>query len=255
MSTPICKMQNKSCASWPKILHSWCLMALHIFSRRARRTIQHLVSPFISRPNINTPSPSSYFSSHALHYLCQTSQQTLDVHFHPVLNTPHFSTRPAISAQTLYDPIDFNEQSNHAHKPLEPGLLELFKRVKEFPSECDAVAFLDESGVTLDSELVCSAIWALRDEWRLAFLVFKWGDKLGCCNEKARSLIVWVLGSCKKFNIAWCLIRDMNRSSLDIRQAMFIMIDRWEPTFYLFIRNSVWFDCSFISIWFYSIMF
>lgn len=87
---------------------------------------------------------------------------------------------------------------------------------------------LDESGIEVNREIVCSAIWESREEWRLAFLAFKLGEKWGCTDEKACYLMIWILGDHRKFNIAWCLIRDMHthRSKMDTRRAMLIMIDR-----------------------------
>ncbi|KAK8675863.1 hypothetical protein V6N13_033925 [Hibiscus sabdariffa] len=89
------------------------------------------------------------------------------------------------------------------------------------------MASLDESGIKATPGLVCSVIWTLREEWRLAFLAFKWGDKWGCSGESTYELMIWVLGNHGKFNMAWCLIRDLYRSSMDTRRAMFIMIDRY----------------------------
>lgn len=89
------------------------------------------------------------------------------------------------------------------------------------------MAFLDESGVEVKRDTVVLAIWELREEWKLAFLGFKWGEKWGCCDEEACSLMVWVLGSHRKFSTAWCLIRDLNQALMDTRRAMLIMIDRY----------------------------
>lgn len=86
---------------------------------------------------------------------------------------------------------------------------------------------LEESCVEVSPELVRSAIWVLREDWRVAFLAFKWGEKWDCCDEEAWILMVWVLGSHRKFNTAWCLIRDLHRSSMDTRRAMLVMIDRY----------------------------
>lgn len=88
------------------------------------------------------------------------------------------------------------------------------------------MASLDESGIKATQGLVCSVIWALREEWRFAFLAFKWGDKWGIADEKTYELMIWVLGNHRKFNMAWCLVRDLYRSSMDTRRAMFIMMDR-----------------------------
>lgn len=90
------------------------------------------------------------------------------------------------------------------------------------------MAFLVDSGIEADAEMVYSAIWETREEWRLALLAFKWGERCSCSDEKACNLMIWVLGNHRKFNTAWCLIRDMHmlRSKLDTGQAMLIMIDR-----------------------------
>ena len=88
------------------------------------------------------------------------------------------------------------------------------------------MASLDESGIKATQGLICSVIWTLREEWRLAFLAFKWGEKWGTTGEITYELMVWVLGNHRKFNMAWCLIRDLYRSSMDSRRTMFIMIDR-----------------------------
>lgn len=85
---------------------------------------------------------------------------------------------------------------------------------------------LDESGIEANRDMLCSALWALREEWKLAFLAFKWGEKCGCSDEETFNFLIWVLGNHRKFNTAWCLIRDMHRSSMDTRRAMLIMIDR-----------------------------
>ena len=85
---------------------------------------------------------------------------------------------------------------------------------------------LDDSGIEVNSEMIYSAVWELREEWRLALLAFKWSEKWGCADEKSRNLLIWVLGNHRKFNTAWCLIRDMHQSKVDTRTAMLIMIDR-----------------------------
>ena len=85
---------------------------------------------------------------------------------------------------------------------------------------------LDGSRAEPNLDLVYWAIWGLREDWELAYWVFNWGEKWGCNNEKTRGLVIWVLGKCNKFGVAWSLIRELHRSSLDTRRAMLIMIDR-----------------------------
>lgn len=106
-------------------------------------------------------------------------------------------------------------------------MIELLRRVALLPTEAEAMESLRTDGIVPNGGLVHSVVWALREEWRLAFLAFKWGDEWGCIDEKVLGLMTWVLGSHGKFSIAWCLIRDSHRSSVDTRQAMLVMIDRY----------------------------
>ncbi|KAL8117432.1 hypothetical protein AgCh_015354 [Apium graveolens] len=101
------------------------------------------------------------------------------------------------------------------------------KQFSGLPSEEEGLTLLDGSGVEANDGLVYSMIWELREDWKVSILVFKWGEKWNCNGGENWRLIIWVLGNHKKFNIAWCLIRDMYRSSLDTRKAMLIMIDRY----------------------------
>lgn len=88
------------------------------------------------------------------------------------------------------------------------------------------MASLLESHIEPSPDLVYSVTWALKGEWRVAFLAFKWGDTCGCSDEKVCELMVWILSNHRKFNTALCLIRDMYRCSMNPRRAMLIMIDR-----------------------------
>uniref|UniRef100_A0A7N0TFZ8 Pentatricopeptide repeat-containing protein n=1 Tax=Kalanchoe fedtschenkoi TaxID=63787 RepID=A0A7N0TFZ8_KALFE len=109
------------------------------------------------------------------------------------------------------------------------GLIELVKRAEPLlPSVPDALDLLRHSGVRPEPDSLRSAIWDLRDQWKLAFLVFKWREE-ECLrgDEKAWSLMIWVLGSCRKFNVAWSFIRDLHKYNMDARRAMLIMIERY----------------------------
>ncbi|CAN6570392.1 unnamed protein product [Malus baccata var. baccata] len=202
-------------------------MALPAIARRLRSKHFQL---FLSRtllPSISySPSPPCS-SQPLLRDLCQTFHRTLLV----LPQTPrHFSTLQPFSAQTLNDPLGFNGQRFNTDHPRDSRFthfLELLKRAADFASEAEAMAFLDESGIEVDGETVLLVIWELREDWKSAFLAFQWGEKWGCCNEEACSLMVWILGSHKKFSTAWCLIRDLHRALMDTRRAMLIMIDRY----------------------------
>ena len=158
-------------------------------------------------------------SSHSLQTLSHTFPRT-------PLYKPRFSVPRHLSTQTLYDPFDLIRCKEDVCDPLKSGLPELLKRLEGLSSEAEVMAVLDGSGVEPNQELVYWAIWGLREDWRLAYWVFNWGEKWGCNSEGTRGLVIWILGNCKKFGVAWCLIRELHRSSVDTRRAMLIMIDR-----------------------------
>lgn len=202
-------------------------MAFPTLARRLQRTQLQLFLPFLLHPHSTSPS----LLSESSHYrFSQAFHQTLSVPPQNSLQTLHFSTLQHNSSQILSDPFEFNPERLQIHDDLQdPGLLLFLKeleQVSRLPTEAEAMASLDESGIESSPDMVLSAIWALRKECRLALLAFKWGERWGCSDEQAWNLMIWVLGSHRKFNTAWCLIRDLHRSSLDTRRAMLIMIDR-----------------------------
>lgn len=213
------------------------LMALFPLTRILRKTTNHsqlvlsLLLQFSTQSySLSTPKLFSFTS--AFH---QTfSKQSRLSHF-----TSHFSTLQSFPTRILTDPFAFSPPSTHARDPREQILLDSIKRVAHFDSETQAMASLDEAGVEADVNLVYSVIWALREEWRLAFLAFKLGERQGSLDEKVSELMVWVLGNCKKFNIAWCLIRDMYKSSFSTRRAMLVMIERWSAALLLLGLNLI----------------
>lgn len=168
------------------------------------------VSKSFSNSSFQNPSFSSAFHRTGL------------VHYQILSYVPHFVSSHRFSTQTTSENFDIKQ----ALAPLEQGLIDLIRQVSELESEADAMASLEESCFDLNHESFFSLIWELRDEWRLAFLAFKWGEKRGCDDQKACDLMIWVLGNHQKFNIAWCLIRDMFNVSRDTRKAMFLMMDR-----------------------------
>lgn len=140
-----------------------------------------------------------------------------------------FSSLPFFS-QKVGHPFHFDTGRFQNDRPNDARIaqfIELLKRVARLPSEVEAVAALDEFDVQADPNLVYSAIWVLRDDWKSSFLVFKWGEKWGSIDEEICNLMIWVLGNHKKFSTAWCLIRELHGSLMDSRQAMLVMIDRY----------------------------
>uniref|UniRef100_A0A7N2LQL0 PROP1-like PPR domain-containing protein n=2 Tax=Quercus lobata TaxID=97700 RepID=A0A7N2LQL0_QUELO len=200
-------------------------LILPFLARRLQRTPAHLLLLSHIIPSLSSsPSPSSKLPFHFLfHALHQTS-------LIPTLQTHHFSTFQPFSAHNLDDPFDFNHPRFRTYDPHDRFLLRFLELLREFPhypSEAEAMTSLDDSGIEVNSEMIYSAVWELREEWRLALLAFRWSEKWGCADEKSSNLMIWVLGNHRKFNTAWCLIRDMHQSKVDTRRAMLIMIDRY----------------------------
>jgi len=137
------------------------------------------------------------FSSEALH-------QTVSLH--------------SLSQNQYHAPFDFDFNLND---PSLPKFLELLKKIAHSSSQAEG---LHLSSFQANRDLIGSAIWALREEWKPALLAFKWNCHHN--DEKVCNLMIWVSATHGKFSTAWCIIRDMHLSSLSTRQAMLIMIDR-----------------------------
>ncbi|XP_042503348.1 pentatricopeptide repeat-containing protein At1g80880, mitochondrial [Macadamia integrifolia] len=198
-------------------------MALVKLAASIRRTQLQLLLPLILRSTLHPP-----FTSSRIIYSCYSS--TSPSLLSPVwshLHNYHFSS---LDRSPHYDSSDFEAEGDEPSNPKEPGLdgfLEILEQARQFTSEGDAMAFLDESGVRPSVGLVYSAIWALRREPRLAFLAFNWGEKWGCKSPRVWELMIWVLGKKRSFSVAWNLIKDMHRSSMATQRAILIMIDRY----------------------------
>ncbi|XP_020232243.1 pentatricopeptide repeat-containing protein At1g80880, mitochondrial [Cajanus cajan] len=168
-------------------------LQLHFYLSRAFNVIakpSQLIVPVIGIAISNS------FSSQAMH-------QTVSLHSH--------------SQSQDYAPFNFNSDD-----PTLPQFLELLKRMAHSSPQAED---LHLSGFQANRDFICSAIWALRDQWKPALLAFQWNchhNDVKVCN-----LMIWVLATHGKFSTAWCIIRDMHRSSLSTRQAMLIMIDRY----------------------------
>ncbi|CAK7336322.1 unnamed protein product [Dovyalis caffra] len=199
-------------------------MSLVTVARRLRISHSQLLFPLLhSIPHQQSPSPLGNYNSLRFFFYA-AFHRTLSI---PTRSPRHFSTSQSFSTQYLNEPFELVQQRIHTHGPLQLGLLQSLKKAAHFPSETEAMASLDDSGIKVNQSLVYSVIWELREEWKIAFLALKWGEKWGCVDEKACELMVWILGNHRKFNIAWILIRDLHRSLISTRRAMLIMIDRY----------------------------
>lgn len=224
---------------WLKALTLLCeqikqkLMATANLIRRLQRTqshffLSHIITPL--KPQNVSPliTPSNNFFIQAFH-------QTPKLHSHSFTRTIHSGARQLLSSPSVYEVSNFTHIVNEdrgCHQSDVKKLCDLMKQFSGLPSEGEeAIRLLDGSGIEPNESLVYSMIWEFREEWKISILLFKWGEKWKCNGGNNWSLIVWVSGNHKKFNIAWCLIRDMHRSLLDTRMAMLIMIDRYLPSF------------------------
>ncbi|XP_043696374.1 pentatricopeptide repeat-containing protein At1g80880, mitochondrial-like [Telopea speciosissima] len=198
-------------------------MALIKLAGRIRRTQLKLFLPLIPCPTLHPPFTSSQiiYSNY-----CSTSPYHLSP-FRSPLHKHHFSS---FARFPYYDSSDFETDGDEHSNPKEPGLdrfLEILKQAKQFTSEGDAMASLDQSGVRPSVGLLYSAIWALKREPELAFLAFNWGEKWGCKSPRVWELMIWILGKQRSFSVAWSLIKDMHRYSMATQRAILIMIDRY----------------------------
>ncbi|KAL8456963.1 hypothetical protein ACS0TY_034984 [Phlomoides rotata] len=165
------------------------------------------------------PCPKLYFSQAFHQTPCGLSRYT-----------PHIGTLPHLHDQNPYQIIDFWTYKHETPEEIKLGVGDFLERVrnaKDFASGDVAIAFLDNSDVKPDKDFVFSVIWALREEWKLAFLVFKWGEKWDCVVEKTWCLMIWLLGNHKKFSTAWTVIHALYHASKDTQQALLILIDRY----------------------------
>ncbi|KAJ0680108.1 putative tetratricopeptide-like helical domain superfamily, pentacotripeptide-repeat region of PRORP [Helianthus annuus] len=201
------------------------MFSAHLSRKINQLTHSHLFLPFISTSRAAQQCLSSPYHTHSRHIFIQAFHQTLGMHS-PKQDHHHFPTFNPPQVQNLYKTLTLTDPTNQ-----NPNLdaIKLVKLLRtEFDSEgCESTHFLDGSGVKPNEDLINSVIWGLRDDWKLAFFVFKWGQKWKCCDEKGWSLMIFVLGNHKKFNNAWCLVKDLYQSCMDTQQPMLILIDRY----------------------------
>ncbi|GFP93556.1 pentatricopeptide repeat-containing protein at1g80880 mitochondrial [Phtheirospermum japonicum] len=201
-----------------------------------RRLQLHRQSPFIRFSQLSH-SPSQHLTASSLRcHIIYFSQAFHQTRTKPIKHTPHFGSGTQAHAQTPYQIINFLEYVDEIDEDIQLGLRQILERVekaKDFASGDEAIAFLDNSNVKPDKDFIFSVIWALREEWKLAFLVFKWGEKWDCVVENTWCLMIWLLGNHKKFSTAWTLIHELYHASKDTQQAMLIMIDRYAAANYL----------------------
>ncbi|EPS69945.1 hypothetical protein M569_04816 [Genlisea aurea] len=156
------------------------------------------------------------------------------------ITAPHLVTLSGRFRRLLHTPCCFSGPSYRTNGGFTDFLLrdvnlqlcdrivvERIQKAKYFASGNEALAFLDDSGVKPDADLVVSLIWELKQDWKLAFLVYKWGEKWDCIVEKVWCSMIWVLGSHRRFSTAWSLIRQLSDAAEDTQQAMLIVIDRY----------------------------
>ncbi|KZV22228.1 pentatricopeptide repeat-containing protein mitochondrial [Dorcoceras hygrometricum] len=148
----------------------------------------------------------------------------------PCTQTPPLGSFHHTESQIFYQFFNFDKEIDEAHGDMQLEVNEIIEKVqkaKDLHSGDEAIAFLDASNVIPDERLIFSVIWALREEWKLAFLAFKWGEKWDCVVEKTWCLMIWLLGNHMKFSTSWALIHELYKASRDTQQALLILIDRY----------------------------
>lgn len=171
---------------------------------------------------------SCFIGPSSSHHSIGAFQQTLINPCHSSLQSLHFSTSQSSDQRFAYDIINFSQCVKETRENAQVGfseLTELIQKAKDFDSGDEALDFLDKGGVKPNKDLIFSSIFALRKEWMLAFLLYKWGERWDCVNEKIWCLMIWVLGNHTKFGTAWSLIHDLHKNSVDTKEALLIMID------------------------------
>ncbi|XP_047341604.1 pentatricopeptide repeat-containing protein At1g80880, mitochondrial [Impatiens glandulifera] len=198
------------------------LMAFSAIARQLQRINIRLSSSPL--PISFSKSPISFQFYSASHRICFTYPPSLR-------QTITFSTFRTSNDSTIHVAFDFNTQLDLPLENYQLNVRKLVDAIKNaadsFSSEEETSSFLDETCLEPNEGLIYSLICALKDDWKLTYWIFMWGKKKGFAGEKIGALMVWILGTNKKFNTAWCLIRDLHSSSVDTHPAMHAMIDRY----------------------------
>ncbi|XP_031481760.1 pentatricopeptide repeat-containing protein At1g80880, mitochondrial [Nymphaea colorata] len=132
--------------------------------------------------------------------------------------------------QYTYESSDFEADERDQDEPHMESVLKILFEVKELPTEEGALGALGASGVTPTENLIFGLLLRLKNEWRLALLVFQWGvSKYGHSGfgPKVRHLVIWILAKHNRFDLAWSLIRTLHQHSMVTSQTLLIMIKRY----------------------------
>lgn len=130
---------------------------------------------------------------------------------------------------TCYEIINFGKHVDTLREKSQLDVSQfvgIIQKANDFDSGDEAMLFLDECCAKPNNDVVFLVIWELRNLWKLAYLLFKWGEKCKCLEENTWCLMIWILGNHGKFSTAWSLIRDLLQMSIDIQEAVLVMIDR-----------------------------
>ncbi|CAN4088595.1 unnamed protein product [Withania somnifera] len=167
------------------------------------------------------------------------AQPELRQHFFVAFHQPsvrHFTTIPpkfpffSSGNSASYEIIKFDKCVDTLREKCRfdvSEFVEIVQKASDFGSGAEAMLFLDECGVKPNQDLVFLVIWELRDQWKSAYFLFKWGEKCKCLDKNMWCLMIWILGNQGKFSTAWFLIRDLLQMSTNIQDAVLVMIDRY----------------------------
>lgn len=103
-------------------------------------------------------------------------------------------------------------------------LLSSAKSLSSSPKQ--ALSLLNSSSaVELSKELVCRAMWEVRQDWELALFAFRWGEECVAYYPWAWHFIIQVVCKKERFDLAWVLVRRMYRNAILTQRALVIIME------------------------------
>ncbi|KAF5819623.1 putative tetratricopeptide-like helical domain superfamily [Helianthus annuus] len=90
---------------------------------------------------------------------------------------------------------------------------------------------LEQCNASVSPELVTEILSRVRNDWKAAFTFFRWAGKQPGYTHSLRQYhcVIAILGKMRRFNAAWALVNEMNKSekSMVSQQTLLIMIRKY----------------------------
>lgn len=149
----------------------------------------------------------------------------------------YYSTSPgSLPASTIATPHDDLSDFEPEPEPVGPtkpdihdlqSFIQILSSAKSLSSSPkQALSLLNSSSaVELRKELVCKAMWEVRQDWELALFAFRWGEECVANYPWAWHFIIQVVCKKERFDLAWVLVRRMYRNGILTQRAMVIIME------------------------------